>query len=274
MNQPEELLALEGDHLARAVLAQSQALTSLVNQIAQVQSDPLVDLGASSSTGTRGSAGRAKLQAELASQRGLFFASVMSSMSRRMHPTLPVEGNYQQMMDKGICGTKYLERFGGYGRHRDLGQVQFLVMQLMDYLQMENIGAARDSAALLAVMLEQAVMDNGKFDLAAVLTLQDDIPSSVFVNRSPGTFSRSRSFAPLADQRWITTAIAYLKELDTIQSKRLEIAGGVPSKAQPSSGGGGGGAAAPKSKVAPKKKGKGKGSQNQQQAAADENEEV
>lgn len=285
MNQPQELLALEaerslsaanppGDNLARAVLAQSQALTSLVSQIAQGQSDPLVDLGSSSSTGIRGSAGRAKLQAELASQRGLFFASVMSSMSRRMNPTQPVEGTYQQMMDKGICGTKYLERFGGYGRHRDLGQVQFLVMQLMDYLQLENLSAARDSVALLAVMLEQAVMDNGRFDLASVLCLQDDIPSSVFVNRSPSAFSRSKSFSPLADQRWITTALAYLKELDTIQSKRLEIAGGAPAKAQPSQGGGGGGNAFPKSKASSKKKGKGKGSQNQQQAAGEETEET
>ena len=34
------------DALAQAVYAQSQALTSLVNQIASTQSDPLVELGA------------------------------------------------------------------------------------------------------------------------------------------------------------------------------------------------------------------------------------
>ena len=117
-------------------------------------------------------------------------------------------------------------------------------------------------------------MDNGRFDLASVLCLQDDIPSSVCINRRPGTFSRSKSFAPLADQRWITTALAYLKELDTIQSKRLELAGGPPAKPQPAQGGGGGSPAAPKAKAAAKKKGKGKGSQNLQQAAVEETEET
>ena len=269
LHQPAALEALEkeklasslpsGDHLAQAVLVQSQALTSLVNQIAQGQSDPLVDLGSSSATGTRGSMGRARLQADLASQKGLFFQAVMQAMARRMSPTVPVEGSAQQLMERGVCGTRYLERFGGYGRHRDLGLLQYQVMQILDYLQLENIPAARDTAALLAVTIEQAVMDNGKMDFASVLCLQDDLPASIFVNRNAGALSRSRSFAPLADQKWITVALAYLKELDTIQSKRAEFVGATakPTASVPSS-------PTPKPKGGPKKKGRGKGNQNRQ----------
>eukprot|EP00438_Fugacium_kawagutii_P004823 Skav226390 [mRNA] locus=scaffold1631:67277:74756:+ [translate_table: standard] len=236
LTQPAELLALEQEKplsqeqvaenpLAQAVLAQSQALTSLVSQIAQNQMDPMQDLSGTATTGTRGSVGRAKLQADLASQRGLFFNSVMSAMARRMHPTVPVDGTPQQLMERGVCGTRYLERFGGYARFRDLGQLQYQVMQILDFLQTENVPAARDHCALLAVTLEQAVLDNGKFELASILCLQDDLPSSIFQNRQAGMMARSRSFSPLADQKWITIALAYLKEMDLIVAKRAELAG-------------------------------------------------
>lgn len=269
--QPQELLELEkekplsaesvpNETLAQAVLAQSNALNSLVAQIAQSSSDPLVDLGGVAGGGTRGSAGRARLQAELASQKGLFFQSVLQSMARRMSPTVSVEGSPQQLMDRGICGTRYIERFGGYAKHRDLGMLQHQVMCIMDFLQTENLPAARDAAALLCVTLEQAVLDGGRFDLASILCLQDDLPSSIFVNRQAGTLSRSRSFAPLADQRWITTALAYLKELDAIQVKRQELTGQKASGADPEK--------QPKAKANPKKKG-GKGWKADQRTSAD-----
>lgn len=277
LTQPPELRALEMDkplspdlpsdaHLAKAVYAQSQALTSLVSQIASSHADPLVDLNGTSSSGTRGSLGRAKLQMELASQRGQFFASVMSSMARRMNPTMVPDASPQRLMELGVCGTKYLERFGGYSRHRELGQLQYQVMQILDFLQMENLAAARDHTALLAVTIEQMVMDNGKMDLASVLCLQDDLPAGIFQNRNAGVLARNKSFSPLADQRWITVAIAYLKEMDTIAAKRNEIAGAAPAKASPVSSQPG-----PKPKPGPKKKGRGKGAAA---PLAEEQEEV
>jgi hypothetical protein len=110
--KPQELLELEkekpgsaeaipNDMLAQAVLAQSTALNNLVSQIAQSSSDPMVDLGGLSVAGARGSSGRARLQTELASQKGLFFQSVMQAMARRMPPTVPVDGGYRQLMDRG-----------------------------------------------------------------------------------------------------------------------------------------------------------------------------
>ena len=43
----------------------------------------------------------------------------------------------------------------------------------------ENIPAARDATALLAVTLEQGLMDNGRLDIASLLCLQEEPPSSV-----------------------------------------------------------------------------------------------
>ena len=123
-------------------------------------------------------------------------------------------------------------------------------MQILDYLQVENIAAARDAAALLAGTIEQAVMDNGRMDFASVLCLQDDLPPNIFVNRNAGAMSH---------QKWITVALAYLKELDTIQAKQAEFAGAAPKAPSriPSN-------ATPKPEGAPKKKGKGKGAQARQ----------
>ena len=156
-----------GDHLAQAVLAQSTALTALVQQLASQTVDPLLDLGTSGST---------------ASTRG-----------------------------------------------------------------------ARDAAALLAVTLDQAAFDNGRFDLALLLCLQEEPPSTVFSHKPTTILSKARSFSPLADQKWVTVALAYVKELDLISSKRLELA------SKPAAFGGGDrtseGPAKPK--PFPKKKGKG-----------------
>ena len=121
--KPGSAEAIPNDMLAQAVLAQSTALNNLVSQIAQSSSDPMVDLGGLSVAGTRGSSGRARLQTELASQKGLFFQSVILAMARRMPPTVPVDGGYRQLMDRGVCGTKYLERFRGYSKNRDFRHV-------------------------------------------------------------------------------------------------------------------------------------------------------
>ena len=247
------------DVLAQAVLAQSQALTSLVGQIAMNHSDPLVELGVGVG-GTRGSSGRAKLQQELASQKGLFFSSVLRSMSRRMAPTMPPEGTPMELFEKGISGTRYLERFGGYAKQRDLGAVQYQIMTALDYLQTENWEGARDKVALLAVMVEQAVLDGGRFELAQLLVLQDDLPSNIFINRQAGALARSKSFSPLADQLWITTALAYLKEMDTIVGKRAELANPSRGSNDQSQN-----HPAAKTKPAPKKKGGGKGRGGQKQ---------
>ena len=71
----------------------------------------------------------------------------------------------------------------------------------------ENLGAAKDCIALLSVMLEQACLDGGRFELAQILTMHEDVPASVFTNRQLALSSRARAFAPLADQKWIATSI-------------------------------------------------------------------
>ena len=79
VNKPQEILELEaekapmesGDALARAVYAQSQALTTLVGQIASAQVDPLGDLSQSSGgTGLKGGHGTSQVAERVSSTPG------------------------------------------------------------------------------------------------------------------------------------------------------------------------------------------------------------
>ena len=237
--KPVEVVALEGEgepggsDLATAVLAQSQALTALVGQIAQ-QGDPLGELSSSSSTlSSRGSMGRAKLQQELAAQKGVFFNNVCQNMSRRMYPSQSCDLQPLELFQRGVCATRYLERFGGFGKSRDLGQIAWLVAMLMDHLQTDNLSAAKDSASLLLVCLEQGAMDSGHLDIGLLLSLAEDPAAGVFTNRSLAPLSKGRSFAPLAEQRWISLALSYIKELDAITQKRADLASVPKAGAQP-----------------------------------------
>ena len=243
----------EDSSLAQAVLEQSRALTSLAAQIAAQHGDPMAELSGPT-TGTRGAAGRAKLQSELALHRGTFFQAVLQQMARRMAPTSSADLAPSALLSRGISGLRYLERFGGYGRQRELGQLQFQVMTAFDYLMEENIPAAKDTIALLAVSIEQSCLDNGRMDLATPLCLQEDPPSAIFQNRVLSATSRARSFAPLADQRWVTSSLAFLKEMEVITSKRAELTGAPRSASDTTSD-----AAKPKAKAQPKRKGRGKG---------------
>ena len=263
--QEAEELALEkqemgeSSSLAQAMMAQSVAITNLVAQIAGSSGDPMVDLQGQSSS-TRGALGRARLQQELAAHKGTFFHSVVMSMARRMAPTMPAEQPYGELQMAGISGVRYLERFGGYGKQKELGILQYNIMTAFDFLMVGNVEAAKDTIALMAVMVEQASMDHGKFDLAQVLTFQEDPPSSIFMTRAASQVSRSRAFAPLADQKWITVSLAFLKELDTITTKRSELVGGSLSTSLSTV------PPPPKAKQpgSPKKKGGGRGNQRQQ----------
>lgn len=236
-----EALALEGEKMMtgdqgdmlKAMFAQSSAVTALAAQIASIGGDSLGDLaGSTGAFSSKGATGRMKLQQELSQHKGTFFMSVLANMGRRMSPATSNSFTPQQMMGQGVCLTKYVERFGGFGRQRDMGYVMWQVAMIMDYLQCENWEAARDATALLAVCLEQTALGNS-MDVGLLLSLTEDPPSGLFTNRSLAPLSRGRAFAPLADQKWITISLSFIKELDLIAQRRTDVVGGKSSAASP-----------------------------------------
>ncbi|CAE7489600.1 unnamed protein product, partial [Symbiodinium necroappetens] len=210
-----------GDHLARAMLAQSQALTSLVQQLAAAGGDGSLESGVVGSLGVRGSAQRARLQEDLAQGRGLFYQQVCANMARRMMPSQQPGASQTELVSQGISLTRYWERFGGWSGSRDLGLLAFQVGLIFDALLNDRVQLAKDHLALLAVCLEQAAMDGGRMEVAYQMTFLEDPPSSMFMARA-GPSARSRAFAPLASQRWVSVILTHLRELDTIQARRGE----------------------------------------------------
>lgn len=87
------------------VLEQSRALTTLAAQIASKHGDPLTEL-TGATAGTRGAAGRAKLQAELALHRGTFFNAVLQQMSRRMAPSSAADVSAATLMSREDSGLR------------------------------------------------------------------------------------------------------------------------------------------------------------------------
>ena len=122
--------------LAAAVMEQSKALTALVCQIASSAGGPFAELGsATAGLSSKGSIGRAKLQAELAAHKGVFFQSVMQSMARRMQPAQSNDVDLVSLRNRGVTPSQYLERFGGFGKTRDIGHIIWQLGLIMNFLR-------------------------------------------------------------------------------------------------------------------------------------------
>lgn len=56
-----------------------------------------------------------------------------------------------------------MERFGGYGRHSELGVTLYQLIEVLEFAQVENWEAVQDSLAPLAI-IDQAALDGGPFE--------------------------------------------------------------------------------------------------------------
>lgn len=220
-------MARPGDPLAAAVLEQSKALTSLVAQLSG--GDPLLDAHSMSlGTSSRGAQGREKLQKELTARSGGFFLTVVQNAYKRLKPASPLPQSLAEVAATDFSMLQYLKEFGGYGNTKDLGLIQYALAFVADAAARDDMAGVQEHLSLLLVGLEQASMDQGKFDLAFQLMLLEDPPPGVFSYRgaaaSQASTGRARAFAPLCPQRWTTIALAYAKEIDYINNRRGEVA--------------------------------------------------
>ena len=255
--QAEEHPAPEGSTLAMAVLEQSKALTTLVTQL-QAGGDPLLDAQTSASgfsLGSKGAAGREKLQTELSNRSGNFFMAVTQNAWRRLKPATRIPQDVTGVASTDFSMVTYLEKFGGYGGSREMGLVQFCLAHIFDAALQSDWDGVREHLALTMTAVEQSVQDNNRWDLAYQLTLLEEPATQLWTYRQSSQNPRVRAFAPLCPQRWATVALAYLKEVDYIQSRRADL-----SKAP---------APTPPNLASPKKKWKGPKNKAQPEATAE-----
>ena len=104
-----------------------------------------------------------------------------------------------------------------------MGLVQFCLAHIFDAALQNDMDGVREHLALTMTAVEQSVQDNGRWELAWQLTLLEDPPHQLWGYRGNNLNPRVRAFAPLCAQRWATVALAYMKEVDFIQSRRLDV---------------------------------------------------
>ena len=215
--------------IASALLAQSKALTALVAHMTS-GSDPLSDLAASSasSLSVKGSAARMKLQRELHGRSGGFFLRVQEAARRRMEPTAQLSSLPDELQRLPVM-TRYLERFGGFRDQRTWGLVMWQLAQIFDLLASDQIEGAKDVLALLMVMVDQTVLDSGHPELGWILSLQEDPPGPLFSAAQIPAGSAVRPCSHLADPKWLAVALSYVKEMETLTTKRAELTKGKAS---------------------------------------------
>ena len=226
--QAGERPAPGGSTLAMAVLEQSKALTTLVSQL-QAGGDPLLDAQTSASgfsLGSKGAAGREKLQTELLNRSGNFYLAVTQNAWRRLKPATRMPPDINSVASTDFSMVSYLEKFGGYGGSPEMGLVQFCLAHIYDAALHSDWEGVKEHFALTMTAVEQSVQDNNRWDLAYQLTLLEEPASQLWSYRQTTMNPRVRAFASLCPQRWATVALAYLKEVDYIQSRRTDLARG------------------------------------------------
>ena len=93
--------------------------------------------------------------------------------------------------------------------------------------------SAANYASLLLVALEQVSLDQGQWQVGWMMSLMEE-PPDLIMARAPDRRAGAplvRPFSGLADQQWATTALAYVRELDTIATRRREVAASGASRA-------------------------------------------
>ena len=178
--------------LTQAIFQQSQAMNAMVAHLVGSQ-DPLTDLAASSSTSlsTKGAGRREKLQQLLANRSGDFFLQVCHQALRRIKPLDPLPTSLKDLPRKAIF-SKYMEKQGGMAGQRDFALMMWLLCQVADAMVAQDHKGAQELLAVTLVTVEQAALDSGKWDLAYLLSLQEDPPQSIYTSRASSTNPRPK----------------------------------------------------------------------------------
>ena len=182
---------------------------------------------------------RAKAR-ENANGAGYFWIQFQQQLHRKMFPSRPVPKNDAEVKAAEVSFLTYLERFGGYKQSKELGTVIWILGQAVDAASQEDFHRTKEVLALLTCAIEQAGLDQG-WQNAFLISLSGDPPLAMFQDRM-AAMGGSRPFSPLIPSGWAAVALAYLKELEVLQSKKLEVEKPVkrspkadPSKASPDS---------------------------------------
>ena len=124
---------------------------------------------------------------------------------------------------QGMTMTRYVERFGGFGRARDYIWPDHVADSLDHGLSPSRELAGSKGCHGSIGCLPRANITGWCYG-CGVAPIIGGGPAVSGVHESiPGPIVPGKSFAPLADQRWVTVALSFIKELDVITQKRSDL---------------------------------------------------
>ena len=240
VEEPCDILddGVQPDTTAAVLSQQSAALTALVSHL--IGQDGMLDLGTStsaSSSSTKGTLRRERLQQELAGRKSTFFLQIQQQIHKKMYPSKMLPKTEEDLSSAQVSLMAYLERYGGYKGQKEAGLCMWILAHAMDSAAAGDFVATKAFLALGVMALEQSVFDAGDWSLAYVLALAEDPPATMFTDKMSSLTAAGRPFSPLVPPSLASTNLAYIKELDILSTRRAEAKGRKGGGSSPTSAG-------------------------------------
>lgn len=252
------------DPMSQILLAQLQQNALLLKKLVGPRhADPIVGLLSGSSDPASGSAGGSGVKGCLAREAFIKASLDLPLIAQTVRRNALTELGLPAAREDGNLMRKYMERRMPLSDHKTLAYVATLCAEGWDVaFASQNIELMGVLGKIL-IFLEQAAIDAGKLQLAWLLTGHQEPAWQILVShrRHPGL----QPFSRLASPSWVTANLAYLKELDYLDTRKQSLTKLGPVEkadrdAEPK----------PKSKAKPKKgAGKGKRAEAAQEAEAE-----
>ena len=186
---------------------------------------------------TKGVARREKMQSDLASRSSNYFLQVQQQLYELMNPARSIPKTAEELSQAGVSVTAYLGRYGGFRHCRDTGLIMWILAHAMDAVAQDDFHATKEFLALLTASLEQSALDNGC--VAFVVSLIEEPPQQLSAERMQPLCASGRPFAPLVSPAWAAVPLSYLKEIEVLTTRKVEMKKAptpVPAKATAPSG--------------------------------------
>ena len=235
-NEPYDPLAASSQDpatltVATALSQQSTAITALVAHL--TSGDPLSELasggGGSGGLSAKGVARREKMQSDLASGSSTYFLAVHQQIFKKMFPAVPVPKTEAEVVASGATMCGYLEKHGNFRGQRDLALIMWILAHAFDCASRDDFSTCKEFLGLMAASLDQAALD-GNWSIAFLISLLEEPPSQMMSERSVALSSLGRPFAGMVPPQWSAVALAYLREMELLQTRKAESKAGKSPK--------------------------------------------
>ena len=129
---------------------QAVALNALVSHLVQGGDGLSLDFhsGGASSSSTKGTIKREKLQQDLASRQSSFFLALQQQIFRRLNPSAVLPRTEEEIQKRSPSLLTYLERYGGFRGQKEAGLTMWIFAHALDAAAGGDFHATKEYLAL------------------------------------------------------------------------------------------------------------------------------